>query len=56
MSNRTLELAIFLLVVIYLLGNFTTIFASIGGLIHILLALIVIIAIWRIMQGKTPIA
>jgi hypothetical protein len=56
MSNRYLELAILLLVVIYFLAWYTPIYASIGSLIHILLALIVIIAIFRIMQGKKPLA
>lgn len=45
-------LAIFLLV-LWVLGAFF--FEVVGGLIHILLVIAVIVIVWRLIQGRKPI-
>jgi hypothetical protein len=45
-------LAVFLLV-LWVLGAF--IFKVVGGLIHILLIVAVIVIVWRFIQGRKPI-
>ncbi|MBA3889988.1 MAG: lmo0937 family membrane protein [Gemmatimonadaceae bacterium] len=45
-------LAIFLLV-LWVLGAFF--FNVVGGLIHILLVIAVVVVVWRLIQGRKPI-
>lgn len=45
-------LAVFLLV-LWVLGAF--IFKVVGGLIHLLLVVAVIVIVWRLIQGRKPI-
>lgn len=53
MNNRTLELVVIVLLVVWLLGV-TNIIAGLGQLVHLLLLVALIVVLLRVIQGRKP--
>jgi hypothetical protein len=51
-----LETIIVVLVVLWLLGAFVVPLPAIGGLIHVLLLVILVVVVLRLLQGRRPLS
>jgi Family of unknown function (DUF5670) len=47
-----LETVILVLFILWILGAFVTPIPAVGGLIHVLLAVILIVVVYRLLQGR----
>ena len=50
-----LESIIVLLLVLWVLGAFVTPLPAVGGLVHLLLVVVLIVVVLRVLQGRRPI-
>jgi hypothetical protein len=51
-----LETIIVILLVLWLLGAFVTPLPALGGLVHLLLVVILIVVVFRLLQGRRPLS
>jgi hypothetical protein len=51
-----LEMIIVVLLVLWLLGAFVTPIPAIGGLVHLLLVVILVVVVIRFLQGRRPLS
>jgi hypothetical protein len=51
-----LETIIVVLLILWILGAFVTPLPAIGGLVHLLLILILVVVVLRVLQGRRPLS
>ena len=51
-----LETIIVILLILWLLGAFVTPIPAIGGLVHLLLVVILVVVVFRVLQGRRPLS
>jgi hypothetical protein len=51
-----LETIIVILLILWLLGAFVTPLPAVGGLVHLLLVVVLIVVVLRVLQGRRPLS